>query len=215
MHRTVGALVTKCFIIAPMPSHGEVRLMRDEKITEVLRAFDPTEDGYNKRAVKDARSLLRKKALPGFGATVVPSPPAASQGPQLQVAFQGKTYVQVPGEYLYVFAARDQPAIKIGRSKVPESRIATIEKQLNLLLEPLLLLPDKGFLENPIHHIFWDYRIAGEWFSWELTLKRWVEEMRALPFAVVVTRYDLAVNLKARNLAAAECRCRTAELLAA
>jgi hypothetical protein len=71
-----------------------------------------------------------------------------------------------------------------------------------MLLEPILLLPEMGFMENAIHHIFWDYRIAGEWFSWELTLKRWVEEIR--PSGVVVTRYDLAAKLAAKRLAATQ-----------
>jgi hypothetical protein len=180
----------------------EHTLMRVGELTEVIQTFDPAKDGYNKRAVKEARTLLRKKALPCDGSDT-----------QYQVPFRGKTYVQVPGDYLYVFAARDHQAIKIGHSISPEARIYALEHELKLRLEPLLLLPDKGFLEKPMHHIFWDYRIAREWFGLELTMTRFVDEIRALPFAVVVTRQELAAKFEAQKLEAA--RCRAAELAAA
>lgn len=168
------------------------------RIAEAVRAFDQSKDGYNKRAVKEARSLLRSAHL------LVSQERSPLATGLRQLPFQGKTYVHAPGDYLYVLAARNQPAIKIGHSIEPEARIAAIESELKMLLEPVLLLPEMGFVENAIHHIFWDYRIAGEWFSWELTLKRWVEEMRAFSFAGVVTRYDLAAKLAAKRLAATQ-----------
>ena len=68
---------------------------------------------------------------------------------------------------LYIIQSDFTGSIKIGRSKHPDKRLKELQTGCPYRLKIIYVFKDKGWLENHIHSLLLDFRLKGEWFSYD------------------------------------------------
>jgi len=84
-------------------------------------------------------------------------------------------------DHLYVVQSDVSGAIKIGRSKDPQSRLKQLQTGSPYKLKLLVVVPEKGNIEKSLHQKFSYYKqnCKGEWFDFNCvgSFPDWLHEM--------------------------------------
>lgn len=79
-----------------------------------------------------------------------------------------------PPIFTYLALCETTNTIKIGISKNPKARLGNIQTSHPFLLSFILIL--EGNREKELHQLFSAHRLAGEWFNYSTSIKKFVEE---------------------------------------
>lgn len=82
-----------------------------------------------------------------------------------------KTKVSDKKGYVYVIGNLDKKICKIGFSEKPKERIKSIQTGCPHLLKIILLFEAEKYTETKLHHKYARYKLSGEWFLIDGTLK--------------------------------------------
>lgn len=79
--------------------------------------------------------------------------------------------------YVYFIYNRDEETIKIGKSVYPGSRLQELQRMTKSKLELLKCIKGGRQEEKEHHERFSDFRIHGEWFTYDGLLREYVESL--------------------------------------
>lgn len=85
----------------------------------------------------------------------------------------GQFNLNTSKDHLYFAIIEDK--VKIGRSKNPKGRMS--EMSTAMFKKPkVYVFNNKGFMETKLHHIFSDFRLHGEWFTFDLRIQHFLKK---------------------------------------
>lgn len=100
--------------------------------------------------------------------------------PEFATAYEAALNATPPDpDRSFVYFALAGNRVKIGHSKDPRRRIATLKTGTPQKVRIYYATPGGKQLERSLHEMFADDRVNGEWFVWSSRIKNWIVQDEA------------------------------------